>query len=63
MPYFPTKKLEYASGYVWINTDGTYCMDEQAPDDVKKRFEKDWPKRLKEVDELRKKGYIIPYSL
>ena len=63
MPYFPTEKLRYASGHVHINYDGTYMLDDDVSEEFQKRFEKDWQERMKEIDELRKKGYIIPYSL
>ena len=65
MSYLPTEKLRYASGKVHIcdEYDGTYRYIGDVSDEFKKRFEKDWQERMKEIDELRKKGYIIPYSL
>ena len=63
MSYLPTERLRYASGHVHINDDGTYEYIGEVSDEFKERFAKDWAERLKEIEELNKKGYIIFPSL
>jgi len=62
MSYF-LKDFKYASGYFSIRPDGTYWLASDTPQDIKERFEKEWPEYVKKIQKQHEEGIYLSSDL